>query len=318
MGSVTNAEHEDGKLMKTMKRKAMMTVLCAVSSAMIAMMGRAESKAPEIAAGQPKAQAKGTTTGTFVEVVEVKPASPATLKAGERANVKVRYQCMNAEKVRIWVQPYTKGRHTPDGFYAPSAAEPAGPGEVQRFVGLKSEATVDELRVSMVDAESRKQLAKASFPVNLKWKGSLPKPETVAPVGKPFPGLKFTSVQGQEIDVAKMKGKVVLIDFWATWCGPCKQEIPNLVATYEKYHRDGFEIVGISLDRSKEALQKYIQENKMPWPEYFDGKMWQNEISRKFAVDAIPCSYLIGREGVVRYISLRGQQLTKAVAKLVE
>ena len=257
-------------------------------------------------------------TRTFLEVIAVDPPTTATLKAGEKANVKIRYQSATAGKVRIWVKPYTEGTYTPDGFYAPSVAEPNGRGEVERFVGVNGTALVDELRVSMVDAESKKQLAKASHTVDLQWEGTVPKPETVAPVGEPFPSLKFTSLQGQDYDIARMKGKVVMVDFWATWCGPCLKEIPNLIATYEKYHGDGFEIVGISLDKNKEALQRYIKDKKMPWPEYFDGKEWNNEIGQRFAVKAIPCSYLIDREGVVRYVSIRGEQLTDAITKLLK
>jgi thiol-disulfide isomerase/thioredoxin len=146
----------------------------------------------------------------------------------------------------------------------------------------------------------------------------VPKPENVAPVGKPFPALSFTSLQGQKIDVSGMKGKVVLVDFWATWCGPCRQEIPNLVALYEKYHDQGLEIVGVSLDKNQKALENYIKENKMPWPEQFDGKEWNNEIAKKFAVKSIPCSYLLDRKGVVRHISVRGEQLAGAIGTLIE
>ncbi len=264
-----------------------------------------------------QAAEKAATTGARLEVIAVEPNSPATLKAGERAKVKIRYQCATVEGFRIWAQPYSKGSRTPDGFYAPSASIPKGEGTVERFVGANSPAVVDELRVILVDAATKKTLAETKYSVHLKYEGTVPKPSTIAPVGKPFPKLKFTSITGQDVDVAKLKGKVVLVDFWATWCGPCRKEMPNLIAAYEKHHANGFEIVGISLDEKKDALERYIKENKMPWPQFFDGKGWKNEISRRFAVNSIPCSYLIDRKGVVSQIDARGRTLAEAIAKLV-
>ena len=96
-----------------------------------------------------------------------------------------------------------------------------------------------------------------------------------------------------------MRGKVVLIDFWATWCGPCREEVPNVVAAYKKYHDKGFEIVGISLDQNKAAMDQYVTENGMTWPQYFDGKGWQNDISSKFGIDSIPAMWIVGKDGIL-------------------
>ena len=111
--------------------------------------------------------------------------------------------------------------------------------------------------------------------------------------------LKFTSVDGQSIDLSKMRGKVVLVDFWATWCPPCRGEVPNVVAAYQKYHDKGFEIVGISLDQDKDALVAFTKENGMVWPQYFDGKGWDNDISKGFGIDSIPAMWLVGKDGKV-------------------
>ena len=109
--------------------------------------------------------------------------------------------------------------------------------------------------------------------------------------------LKYTSVDGQAIDISQFKGKVVLVDFWATWCPPCREEVPNVVAAYNKYHDQGFEIVGVSLDQDKDALLAFTKENGMVWPQYFDGKGWDNEISKGFGIDSIPAMWLVGKDG---------------------
>ncbi len=129
--------------------------------------------------------------------------------------------------------------------------------------------------------------------------------------------LKFKAVDGTEVDLAKLRGKVVLVDFWATWCGPCRVEIPNVVATYNQLHKDGFEIVGISLDQDKERLLKFTKTAGMTWPQYFDGKMWKNEISTRFGVDAIPATWLVDKKGIVRSTEARGRDLGEQVKKLL-
>jgi len=111
--------------------------------------------------------------------------------------------------------------------------------------------------------------------------------------------LKYTAVDGKTVDLSKMRGKVVLIDFWATWCPPCRGEVPNVVAAYKKYHDQGFEIMGVSLDQDKDALVSFTKENGMVWPQYFDGKGWDNEISKEFGIDSIPAMWLVGKDGKV-------------------
>jgi peroxiredoxin len=109
--------------------------------------------------------------------------------------------------------------------------------------------------------------------------------------------MKFTATDGTEVDLAKMKGKVVLIDFWATWCGPCVAEIPNVKKTYEKLHSKGFEIIGISLDSNEDKLTQFIKKKDMPWPQYFDGKGWKNKISTQHGIRSIPAMWLVDKEG---------------------
>jgi thiol-disulfide isomerase/thioredoxin len=142
---------------------------------------------------------------------------------------------------------------------------------------------------------------------NAKWAQNL---------GKPLP-VKFTAVDGREVDLSAMKGKVVLLDFWATWCGPCVAEIPHVKEAYDKYHEKGLEVVGISFDKDKAALEKYTKDHAMPWPQYFDGKEWQNKFGEQFDIKAIPQLWLIGKDGNLADIN-GSKDLAEKVQKLLE
>lgn len=137
-------------------------------------------------------------------------------------------------------------------------------------------------------------------------------------VGKPAPDINFKSVEGRTVNLSQLRGRVVLIDFWATWCGPCKREMPNVINTYKKYHAQGFEIVGISLDKDKKSLEKYVAENKMTWPQYFDGKGWDNLISKYYGVKGIPAAFLLDRRGNIVSTEVRAQALPATVKKLLQ
>ncbi len=129
--------------------------------------------------------------------------------------------------------------------------------------------------------------------------------------------LKFTAADGQEIDLAKLRGKVVLLDFWASWCGPCIAEMPNVVAAYAKLREKGFEIVGISLDEDKTAMEAAMKKHGMTWPQHFDGKGWKNEIAARVGIQEIPAMWLLDRKGMVRGTGSIGGALTPAVEELL-
>ena len=136
-------------------------------------------------------------------------------------------------------------------------------------------------------------------------------------VGAKFPDFKEQDVEGKPLSVARFKGKVVLVDFWATWCGPCVAELPNVLATYKKYHGKGFEIIGISLDKDKEALTTFTKGKEMTWPQYFDGKGWQNKLAGQYGITSIPATFLLDGQGKIVAKNLRGDALEQEVAKLI-
>ena len=137
-------------------------------------------------------------------------------------------------------------------------------------------------------------------------------------VGSEPVAFSVKSIDGKTLSPADYKGKVLLIDFWATWCGPCVMEMPNVKNVYNRYHAKGFEIVGISLDQSRDKLDAYLRQQQIEWPQYFDGKWWSNDVAVKYGITSIPTTVLVDRKGKIRFKTLRGKQLEKAVQELLD
>ena len=133
--------------------------------------------------------------------------------------------------------------------------------------------------------------------------------------GSKFPDFSEKDTAGKPLSIANYKGKVVLLDFWATWCGPCVHELPNVIKTYDAYHKQGFEIIGISLDKDQEKLASFTKEKSMTWVQYFDGLVWQNKLAAKYGITSIPATFLLDGQGTIIGKDLRGEDLDKTVAK---
>jgi thiol-disulfide isomerase/thioredoxin len=137
-----------------------------------------------------------------------------------------------------------------------------------------------------------------------------------ARVGQPL-AFKFTAVDGRAVDLEGLRGKVVLIDCWATWCPPCLREMPHVKAAHDRFHARGFEIVGISSDDDREALEKFVKENRIPWPQYFDGKGELNQFALRFDIGGIPTMWLLDRKGELRDLNAV-KNLTGKIEKLLK
>lgn len=179
---------------------------------------------------------------------------------------------------------------------------------------LYAQVFQDETKGKELLEQLKREFPDSKFVAQLKQQEEAEKAQANLAVGKPFPDFTEKDTAGKPLSIAAYKGKVVLIDFWATWCGPCVKELPNVIKAYEKHHADGFEIIGISLDQDRKKLETFVKQQNMTWPQYFDGKGWQNKLAQQYGVNSIPATYLLDREGKIIGKGLRGEKLEAAVA----
>ena len=138
------------------------------------------------------------------------------------------------------------------------------------------------------------------------------------PRGSTAPNIRVPLLGGGDFRLEAERGHPVFVDFWATWCGPCVGEIPNVKAAYEKLHPKGFEILGISFDQEKDALETFVKKKGMTWPQYFDGEGWQNKFGQEFGINSIPAMWLVDQKGILRDMNARDGLAGKVEKLLAE
>jgi len=137
-------------------------------------------------------------------------------------------------------------------------------------------------------------------------------------VGAVVPAFTMKDINGKIFDIASMKGKVYMIDFWASWCGPCRKENPNVVKLYNELHPKGFEIIGISLDKEHTKWKAAVEKDGLPWIHISDLKFWDNDVAKLMKVTSVPTTILVDSKGKIAARGLSGAELRNAIEKLLK
>jgi thiol-disulfide isomerase/thioredoxin len=199
-----------------------------------------------------------------------------------------------------------------DAFLKLAPDDPRGPSLLRTASAFSKDETQKEVLIQRLMKEF------PNSPVALRMQGDLRRREAI---GKPFE-LEFTdAIKGSTVSIKGLKGKVVVIDFWATWCGPCIAEIPNMKKLYAEYRDKGVEFIGISLDQPKEQggldkLTAYVKKNEIEWPQYYQGNYWDSKFSSSWGVNSIPCVFVVDQDGKLFSVEARGK-LDKMIPELL-
>lgn len=146
---------------------------------------------------------------------------------------------------------------------------------------------------------------------------NMQKAQSAIKEGEAAPDFTLPDQNGNMISLSSFKGKYVLVDFWASWCGPCRMENPNVVAAYQKYKNKNFTILGVSLDKAKEPWLKAIQDDQLTWTHVSDLKFWESAVVPLYSIDGIPYNVLIDPTGKIVAQNLRGGALEAMLAEVL-
>lgn len=178
---------------------------------------------------------------------------------------------------------------------------------------LKATIPHSEYYISFRDQVGRMEQQAAAMKMQQEQMARL---DNLIPVGSDAPDFSQPDPDGRPISLSSLRGKVVLIDFWASWCKPCRMENPNVKRVYERFHPKGFEILGVSLDREKGAWTGAIAQDGLPWKHVSDLAFWNNAAAQQYGVNSIPYTVLVGKDGKVIAKNLRGPALEEKLAEV--
>jgi peroxiredoxin len=184
----------------------------------------------------------------------------------------------------------------------------------------ENKAIIDRMEKEMPNSTYTKEMAAqyATLVQQMKAQELSKNADAATAIGAVAPDMAFSSPDGKVMKLSDLRGKVVLVDFWASWCGPCRRENPNVVAAYNKFKDKGFTIYSVSLDQDASRWKGAIEQDGLSWPNHVsDLKGWQSEPAHMYGVTAIPAQFLLDKDGKIVAKNLRGEQLEQKLSELL-